>query len=60
VLIDGRNTRRVDFVTLHEFGHLGAKQYLHPASTHEELRIPWFEELVATYFAYAFVSFDRR
>jgi hypothetical protein len=49
VLIDGRNEqedrRRVDFVTLHEFGHLGAKQYLHAASTSEELPIPWFEEL---------------
>ena len=65
VLIDGRNEqddrRRVDFVTLHEFGHLGAKQYLHAASTREELPILWFEELVATYFAYAFVSsFDHQ
>jgi hypothetical protein len=60
VLINGPNAlqdrRRVDFVTLHEFGHLAAKQYLHPTSAHDELPVPWFEELVATYFAYAFVA----
>jgi hypothetical protein len=54
------NRRRVDFVTLHELGHLTAKPYFHPTSAHEELPIPWFEETVATYFAYAFVaSIDR-
>jgi hypothetical protein len=60
VLINGTDAvadrRRVDFVTLHEFGHLIAKQYLHPTSAHEELPILWFEEIVATYFGYAFVS----
>jgi hypothetical protein len=64
-LINGPNEqedrRTVDFVTLHEFGHLAAKRYLHPASPHEELPVPWFEELVATYFGYAFISaFDRQ
>jgi hypothetical protein len=64
-LIDGRNEhedrQRVDFVTLHELGHVAAKPYLHPTSAHEELPILWFEELVATYFGYAFVSsFDRQ
>jgi hypothetical protein len=63
-LIDGQNAHddrwRVDFVTLHEFGHLTAKQYLHPTSAQEEMPVQWFEELVATFFAYAFVSsFDR-
>lgn len=53
--------KRVDFVTLHEFGHLAAKRYLHPASAYEEMPILWFEEFVATYFAYAFLSsFDPR
>jgi hypothetical protein len=60
VLINGTDAvadrRRIDFVTLHEFGHLIAKPYLHPTSAHEELPIPWFEEIVATYFGYAFVS----
>jgi hypothetical protein len=65
VLIDGRNAQedrwRVDFVTLHELGHLIAKQYLHPTSTHEEMPVMWFEELVATYFGYTFVSsFNRQ
>ena len=64
-LISGPNEqedrRRVDFVTLHEFGHLATKRYLHPASAHEELPVHWFEELVATYFGYAFISsFDRQ
>jgi hypothetical protein len=31
--------RRVDFVTLHELGHLAAKRYLHPESGHEELPV---------------------
>jgi hypothetical protein len=59
-LISGRdssfNARLVDFVTLHEFGHIANKQFFHPASTHEEFPITWFEELLATYFAYAFMS----
>lgn len=46
----------IDFVTIHEFGHIANKHYYHPSSTHEEFPVPWFEELVATYFAYAFVS----
>jgi hypothetical protein len=48
--------RRVEFVTLHEYGHLASKRYFHPASSLEELPIPWFEELLATYFAYSFVA----
>lgn len=49
------NLRRVRFVLLHEFGHLAGKRYLHPASSHPYSSVRWFEELVATYFAYAFV-----
>jgi len=52
--------RRVDFATLHELGHLAAKRYLHPASAHDELPVPWLEELVPTYFGYAFVSSSDR
>ena len=48
--------RRVRFVMLHEFGHLAAKQYLHPQSGQPYSAVWWFEELVATYFAYAFVE----
>jgi hypothetical protein len=59
-LISGRdssfNSRLVDFVILHEFGHIANKQFFHPASTHEEFPIAWFEELLATYFAYAYMS----
>ena len=60
-LISGRrdssfNSRMVDFVTLHEYGHIANKQFFHPASAHEEFPITWFEELLATYFAYALMS----
>lgn len=59
-LTDQENRRTVDFVTLHELGHLAVKRYIHPASAREELPVPWFEELTATYFGYAFISaFDR-
>jgi hypothetical protein len=60
VLIQGpdraADLRRVRFVMLHEFGHLVAKKYLHPESQHLYSSVRWFEELIATYFAYAFVS----
>ena len=46
--------RMIEFVTIHEFGHIANKQYYHPTSTYEEFPVPWFEELVASYFAYAF------
>lgn len=59
VLIHGSdhdaNLRRVQFVLLHEFGHLANKQYLHPDSPRPYSSVRWFEELLATYFAYAFV-----
>lgn len=47
--------RRVRFVMLHEFGHLAAKRFLHPDGDQLYSSVRWFEELVATYFAYAFV-----
>ena len=47
--------RRVDFVLLHEYGHIAAKAYFRPADDRDYLTVKWFEELLATYFAYAFV-----
>ena len=47
--------RMIDFVSIHEFGHIANKQFFHPASTLEEFPVHWFEELVATYFAYTFI-----
>lgn len=52
---DEANLRRVQFVMLHEFGHLANKQYLHPESSRPYSSVKWFEEFLATYFAYAFV-----
>lgn len=49
------NRRRVQFVLLHEFGHLASKQYFHPTSNRDYSSVRWFEELLATYWAYAFV-----
>lgn len=49
------NLRRVRFVMLHEYGHLAAKRYLHPQGDQLYSSVRWFEELLATYFAYAFV-----
>jgi hypothetical protein len=58
-LIQGRDLwydrRMVEFVTIHELGHIANKHYYHPTSAHEEFPLPWFEELLASYFAYAFL-----
>lgn len=50
----GRNARRIQFVMLHEYGHLANKRYLHPESVRQYSAVRWFEEYLATYFAYAF------
>lgn len=59
ILIQGpdekANRRRVCFVMLHEYGHLAAKRYLHPEGEQLYSSVRWFEEMIATYFAYAFV-----
>lgn len=59
LLIQGRSEvagrRHVDFVTLHEYGHVAAKEYYRPLSQRAFVPIPWFGELVATYFGYAYV-----
>lgn len=60
LLIEGRDAladrRRVDFVQLHEHGHLLAKRYFRPESERDYLPVKWFEELLATCFAYSFVA----
>ena len=60
VLIEGRDAKadraRVEFVMLHEFGHLASKQYLHPEGPEPYSSVRWFEELLASYFAYAYVQ----
>lgn len=52
---DEADLRRVRFVMLHEFGHLASKRYLHPESSRPYSSVKWFEEFLASYFAYAFV-----
>lgn len=49
------NRRRVQFVLLHEFGHLANKRHLHPESARPYSAVWWFEEFLATYFAYAYI-----
>ena len=52
---DKANRRRVRFVMLHEFGHIANKRHLHPESPVPYSSVRWFEELLATYFAYSYV-----
>src|SRR5690606_34274957 len=60
VLITGpdrsADLRRVQFVMLHELGHLASKQLLHPNRGESFSSLRWFDELIATYFAYAFIQ----
>lgn len=49
------NRRRVQFVMLHELGHIASKRMLHPESPIAYSSVWWFEEFLATYFAYSFV-----
>ena len=50
------NRNLLDFIALHEFGHLCNREYLYPASDRDWSSVGWFEELMASYFAYAFLS----
>lgn len=50
------NRRRVDFVALHEYGHVAAKEYFRRDAAEPYVPVAWFEELLATYFAYAYVA----
>lgn len=61
LLVRGRSSmterrRIVNFITLHEYGHLATKQYFHPASEQDDLPVSWFNELLPNVFAYAFVA----
>jgi hypothetical protein len=60
VLVAGRDPladrRRVDFVALHEFGHLASKEFLRPDAAEPYTPVSWFDELLATYFAYCYVA----
>jgi hypothetical protein len=49
-------SRAIDFIALHEYGHLASKQYFHPTGNREYGPVRWFEEFLATYFGYAFVQ----
>jgi hypothetical protein len=48
--------RRVDFVALHEYGHLAAKEYFRPEAGPPYTPMSWFDELIATYFAYGYLA----
>jgi hypothetical protein len=50
------NANLLDFIALHEFGHLCNREYLYPAGDRDWSSVGWFEELMASYFAYAFLS----
>lgn len=55
--LNGKADRRrnVDFVLLHEYGHLAIKEYFFAASDRDESQPLWFNELLANIFAYAYV-----
>jgi len=48
--------RRVDFIALHELGHLAAKHYYRSSITGEPVPVSWLNELLATYFAISFIK----
>jgi hypothetical protein len=50
------NGHMVDYVLIHEFGHLVNKAFFHPGSAHEEFPILWFEELLANYVGYRYAE----
>jgi hypothetical protein len=47
--------RFVDLIGFHELGHLYTVEYLYPHLAGESAPFGWFEEMLATYFAYAFL-----
>lgn len=50
--LPGGFTGMIDFITLHEYGHLAANQYFLDASEGDYGTAYWFGEILATYFAY--------
>ena len=55
--VDG-NKRLLRFIALHELGHVSTREFFYPTSEHRWSPVGWFEELLASYFAVAFVSLD--
>jgi len=53
------NRRRLRFISLHELGHLSAREFFHPESEYRWSPVGWFEEFLATYFAVAYASLDE-
>lgn len=60
LMVEGRPPlvarRLVDFVALHEFGHVASKEYFRPGDTADYIPVQWFRELLATYFAWAHIA----
>ncbi len=61
ILVQGRSSmlerrRVIDFIALHEYGHVATKEYFHPDSERDDLPISWFNELLPNVFAYAFIA----
>lgn len=61
LLVRGRDTmterrRVVNFISIHEYGHLATKEYFIAASKRDYLPVSWFNELLSNIFAYAFVA----
>jgi hypothetical protein len=60
LMVEGRDPdvakRLVDFVALHEYGHVAAKEYFRPEDSADYIPVQWFRELVATYFAYCYIA----
>ena len=60
LMVEGREPvvakRLVDFVALHEYGHIAAKEYFRPGDRADYIPVQWFRELIATYFAYSYIA----
>ena len=60
LLVEGREPeiakRLVDFVALHEYGHIAAKEYFRPGDRADYIPVQWFRELVSSYFAYCYIA----
>jgi len=60
IMIDNKLNRQknrwiVDFVLVHEYGHLLDKDYFRPFDENDYFGVGWFRELIANYFAYAYI-----
>ncbi len=60
VMVEGRRPAAakglVDFVALHEYGHVAARELYRSGDSADYIPVHWFSELLATYFAYAYVA----